>query len=116
MGQQRQELGAQLHTTVTTCGFHGLLLLMMHAIGCAGSCGVSNKTLCACPNGAAGTYGEALQKPLLERSSAWYSEEGGRLMATLSVPDYLAHCEVGGHLAASATPTRGSNKQQRMMD
>eukprot|EP00197_Chlamydomonas_leiostraca_P016154 CAMPEP_0202861492 /NCGR_PEP_ID=MMETSP1391-20130828/2868_1 /ASSEMBLY_ACC=CAM_ASM_000867 /TAXON_ID=1034604 /ORGANISM="Chlamydomonas leiostraca, Strain SAG 11-49" /LENGTH=749 /DNA_ID=CAMNT_0049540895 /DNA_START=162 /DNA_END=2411 /DNA_ORIENTATION=- len=40
-----------------------------------------------------GTYEGVLQRPLLEASAAWYTAEGERLMASLSVPDYLAHCE-----------------------
>ncbi|KAL6758019.1 cullin [Haematococcus lacustris] len=42
---------------------------------------------------ALGTYPEALQRPLLDASTAFYRAEGDRLVAQLSVPAYLQHCE-----------------------
>jgi hypothetical protein len=38
---------------------------------------------------------QALQKPLLDASTTFYHAEGDRLILALSVPEYLAHCEVG---------------------
>jgi cullin-4 len=42
---------------------------------------------------ALGTYPDGLQRPFLEQSKRYYQQEGLRLMESLIVPDYLAHCE-----------------------
>lgn len=38
-------------------------------------------------------YEEFFQRPFLQQTEAFYREEGDRLLAELSVPDYLLHCE-----------------------
>lgn len=47
-----------------------------------------------------GTYGTAIQRPLVESAGVWYAQEGGRLVSELGVAEYLSHCEVSEYSRA----------------